>query len=115
MEAAGPFVRTFDEAEPYKQDEPGDARFNWLVKIDEVPGTAMARVRLKGPIRKTPAVHAFHQVYLVLNGAATVHLGEKSCRVGRPAVVVIPAGTIHAVEAAEGETIEYVYFNQFRI
>ena len=108
------FIRPFDQAEPYEQDEPGDARFSWLLKRNELPGLAIGRVRLTGPIHKTPAAHGeWEQVYLILKGTATVHLPDSRHRVEAPSVVVIPRHTLHSVELTANETLEYAFINQY--
>jgi len=110
-----PFVRSFAEAEPYHQEEPGEATFHWLLKKDEVPGLQMGRVELKGPIHKTPAVHEdFHQTYLLLSGSATIYLDDQQESVTAPAVVVIPKNTRHSVQVPQGAALSYVFVNQLR-
>jgi len=110
-----PAIIPFSQAEPYEQKEPGDATFGWLLKKDRVPGLQSGLVKLRGPIHKTPAAHEeFHQVYMVMNGTATIHLGGQSRRVSGPTVVIIPKGTRHSVELRAGEAIEYVFINQWR-
>ena len=112
-----PLVRRFEDAEPYEQSEPGLARFSWLLKLDEeggVPGLCMGRVQLQGPIRKTPAAHAdWDQVYLILKGSGTIHLGSEQHEVNSNAVVVIPRNTNHWVEVRQGDSLEYVYINRY--
>jgi mannose-6-phosphate isomerase-like protein (cupin superfamily) len=110
-----PFVRTFDQAKPYEQKEPGDARFNWLIEKDELPGMCVGRVRLKGPIHKTPGAHdTWDQAYLIISGSGTIHLAGQSHRVNGPTIVVIPRNTWHSVELAAGESLEYAFINQYR-
>jgi len=109
-----PLVRKFDDALPYQQPEPGDARFSWLIGQGEFPGVTCGRVRLKGPIHKTPATHTgWDQAYLVIRGSGTVHLAGKPHRVEGPTVILIPRGTHHSVELAAGEELEYAFFNQY--
>ena len=110
-----PLVRPFADAPAYEQKEPGDARFNWLIQKDEIPGLCVGRVRLKGPIHKTPAAHEeFHQTYLVLAGQGTIHVGSASHAIDGPTVVVIPKNTQHSVELKAGQEIEYAFINQYR-
>lgn len=110
-----PLVRTFTEAEPYEQDEPGEAHFRWLLRRDEVPGLQVGLVELVGPIHKTPAAHAeWNQAYIVLSGKATIHLGEDTHHVTEPTVVVIPKGTMHSVAVSAGDRVQYVFANQYR-
>ena len=109
------FIRTFTDAEPYEQDEPGEAHFAWLLKKDELPGLQIGLVELTGPIHKTAAAHAqWEQAYLILAGSGTIHLGDRSERVTEPSVVVIPRHTMHWVELGAGERLRYVFINQYR-
>jgi len=111
-----PLVRSFHDAEAYEQEEPGKATFHWLLKRDELPGLQVGLVELTGPIHKTPAVHAeFHQAYLIQSGCGTIHLGETRRRVDGPTAIVIPSGTRHSVELMAGESLKYVFVNQYRI
>lgn len=41
------FIRTLQEAEPYDQDEPGEALFHTMVNQDEIPGLSVGHVELK--------------------------------------------------------------------
>lgn len=108
-------IRRFEDAQRYEQEEPGDALFNWLLEEDEIPGLQIGRVRLRGPIHKTVAAHTeMHQVYLILNGCATIHLGAETQTVSGPTVVVIPKNTDHSVQVADGNSVEYVFVNQYR-
>ena len=110
-----PRVLSFEQAPAYTQPEPGDARFNWLLPKDEIPGLCIGRVRLRGPIHKTPAKHAeFHQVYVVLQGQCTIHLDGQSHLVSEPSIVVIPKNTMHSVELTAGQSVEYAFVNQFK-
>ena len=114
METHAPMIRNFEDAEPYEQEEPGNARFNWLIKQGEFPGISSGRVRLAGPIHKTPATHTeWDQAYFILAGSATIHLGNRSVKVNDPTVVLIPRGTHHSVELSEGESVEYIFVNQY--
>lgn len=111
-----PVVRPFSEAEPYEQVEPGDAKFSWVLKKDEIPGLQMGRVELKGPIHKTPATHAeFHQAYLIQSGNGTINLDGESRRLNGPTLVVIPRNTPHSVELQPDEQLCYVFVNQWKL
>ena len=110
-----PLVRSFQDGQPYHQEEPGDASFRWLLKQDEIPGISMGLVKLKGPIHKTPAAHSdFDQAYLVQSGSGLIRLGNDARRVDGPTVVVIPKNTIHSVELTDKEELCYVFVNQYR-
>ncbi len=107
-----PFIRPFDAAEPYTQDEPGDARFNWLVKKGELANMAVGRVRLKGPIKKTPAAHdSWDQAYIILSGKATMLLGEERHPINGPTMITIPRHTHHSIEVEAGDEVEYAFVN----
>jgi len=102
------------DGEPYTQDEPPGASFRWLLKPAQVPGMCLGHVTLQGPIHKTPAAHAdWDQVYLVLSGEGTIHLGEKSQAIRGQTVVVIPRNTRHSVQLAAGQTMTYVFINEY--
>ena len=108
------FVRPFSAAEPYEQDEPGQAAFRLALKKDEVPGLQVGLVELKGPIHKLPAAHEeWEQIYLILRGSGTVHLSGQAHRITEPSIVVIPRGAMHSVELLAGEELDYIYVNQY--
>jgi mannose-6-phosphate isomerase-like protein (cupin superfamily) len=110
-----PFVRPQQEWTPYTQPEPPGASFLRVLDQDEVPGLTLGHVTLNGPIHKTPATHDdWEQVYLILSGSGTVHLGGTSRKISGPGVIVIPRHTLHSVELAAGESLKYVYINQHR-
>ncbi len=109
-----PFIRSLREAEPYEQEEPGEASFHDLMKRDEIPGLQVGHVELKGPIHKTPGAHdAWHQAYFIYEGAGIVHLGDETRQVEAPALVSIPKHTNHSVEVPDGGVMRYIYINQW--
>ncbi len=109
-----PLIASFGDGEPYTQAEPPGASFRWLLKQGDVAGLCMGLVTLEGPIHKTPASHAeWDQVYLIFQGQGTIHLGEVSQHVSGPTVVVIPRNTRHSVQLAAGESIQYVFVNEY--
>lgn len=66
-------------------------------------------------VAKTKSLpHFFHtgydEVYYVLSGTGTVTLNGEASSLRPGSVVVIPAGTTHALEASEGEELEFVIF-----
>ena len=110
-----PFIRHCSEAEPYEQEEPGEAHFRTMLKLDEIPGLVVGHVELKGPIHKTPGSHAeWHQAYFVYFGSGIIHLGDKTQTVHAPTLISIPKNTHHSVEVPEGEEIRYIFVNQYR-
>src|SRR5688572_8652042 len=110
-----PFVRPISEWVPYKTDEQPGVAFLRILNTDEVPGMTLGQVTLTGPVHKTPATHDnWEQVYLILAGTGTVHLGNTSQKISGPSVVVIPRHAHHSVELRAGEELKYVYINQHR-
>ena len=110
-----PFVRHLSDAEPYEQDEPGEAAFHTMMREDEIPGLSAGHVALEGPIHKTPATHAdWHQAYFIYAGSGTIHLGDETHAVTAPAMVAIPKNTHHSVEVVAGESLRYLFINQWR-
>lgn len=111
---AQPLFRTFAQAKPYEQNEPGEAKFNWLIEKNELPGMCVGRVRLVGPIHKTPTAHEeLEQAYIILSGSGTIHLGDQHHHVSEPGVVIIPKNTLHSVELTQGQSLEYLFINQY--
>lgn len=109
-----PFVRPAAQWEPYTQAEPAGAAFVRVINRDEIPGLMIGRVTLTGPIHKTPATHTeCDQVYFVLSGQGVVHLAGKTHPLNGSAAVAIPRHTHHSVEVAAGETLQYIYINQY--
>jgi mannose-6-phosphate isomerase-like protein (cupin superfamily) len=53
---------------------------------------------------------AYDEVYYVLSGTATIKLNEKPYRLRPGSVVIIPAGTSHALEIDPGQELEFVIF-----
>lgn len=110
-----PFIRHLSEANPYEQEEPGEAFFHTMVVEDEIPGLSAGHVTLEGPIHKTPAIHTeWHQAYFIYSGSGVIHLGQKTCEVEAPVMVSIPKNTRHSVEVPAGESLKYLYINQWR-
>jgi len=109
-----PFIRHYSDAEPYEQEEPGEAHFRMMMKKDELPGLQLGHVVLKGPIHKTPASHEqWHQAYFVYSGSGIIHLGDKTQTVKAPVVVSIPRNTRHSVEVPDGGELHYIFVNQW--
>lgn len=108
------FLRPAAQWKPYTQPEPPGAEFWQVLDKGEIPDLSIGKVRLTGPIHKTPAAHAdWEQVYLILAGQGTMHLGTESKPINGPAVIVIPRYTHHSVEVALGQTLDYYYINQY--
>ena len=110
-----PFIRHYRDAEPYEQEEPGEAYFRMMMNKDEIPGLQVGHVELKGPIHKTPGAHdEWHQAYFIYAGSGIIHLGETTEAVEAPTMIAIPKDTHHSVEVPEGAEMRYIYINQWR-
>ncbi|MCA9539392.1 MAG: cupin domain-containing protein [Myxococcales bacterium] len=53
---------------------------------------------------------AYDETYYLLAGEGSIELGDEKHALRPGAVVVIPAGVPHALEADEGHTLEFVIF-----
>jgi mannose-6-phosphate isomerase-like protein (cupin superfamily) len=71
----------------------------------------VANVHIVKVSRGTTHFHAaYDEVYYVLGGTGRLSLKEESHALRPGAVVVIPAGVPHAIEADPGQTLEFVIF-----
>lgn len=52
----------------------------------------------------------YDEVYFVLGGRGRIRLDAHEHELRSGAVVVVPAGTVHSLEAEEGDTLEFVIF-----
>lgn len=105
MSEKHPLVRYEDETDPI--DCPyGDVR---RVVTGGEGGVANVHV-----VRVSKGGRHFHraydETYYVLEGHGSITLGESTHRLRPGAVVVIPAGLPHELEADEGETLGFVIF-----
>ena len=112
-DAAKPFIRKFDDGEPYAQPSGPNGRFNTLLPKGIVGDLNVGRVRMTGPSWNEPGAHEWSQLYLVLAGSGTMVIGDSQHPVAGPTVIQIPTNTEHYMKVAEGERIEYLYVNQF--
>jgi mannose-6-phosphate isomerase-like protein (cupin superfamily) len=107
------YVKKFEECLTYEQESGPNVEYQRLLPRGVVADLSMGLVTLVGPTYTKTGRHTdWHQVYLVISGSGTVKIGEKAVRVEGPTIVVIPYNTDHAVELAEGETMQYIYVNQ---
>ena len=106
------YYRPFDETEAYTQEDAAGLAFRKVLPAGIVPDVDMGLVTLMGPTHKWPGTHPWDQVYLVFRGTGWVHLAQERILIERPGIVVIPAGTLHSMEVAAGEVMEYVYVNR---
>ena len=71
-----------------------------------VANVHVARVKSLPPFFHT----GYDEVYYVVSGTGTVTLDGEISPLRPGSVVVIPAGVTHALQAAEGEELEFVIF-----
>lgn len=106
-------VRKFSEGEPYTQECGPNCEFRTILKKGEVGDMGAGVIKMKGPTWNKLAAHdKWHQFYIILKGKGTMQIGDEKFPVTAPSVVMIPFNTMHALQLAEGEEVEYVYVNQ---
>jgi mannose-6-phosphate isomerase-like protein (cupin superfamily) len=66
----------------------------------------VAKVRNLPPFFHT----GYDEIYYVLSGTGTVTLDDETIALRPGSVVVIPAGTRHSLQAADGQELEFVIF-----
>jgi mannose-6-phosphate isomerase-like protein (cupin superfamily) len=71
----------------------------------------VANVHVVRVSRGKPHIHrGYDEVYFVLAGHGRIHLGKREFALRPGAVAVIPAGTVHSLEADRGDALEFVIF-----
>lgn len=71
----------------------------------------VANVHLVRVTRGTTHYHAdYDEVYYVLSGRGAITIAETTHDLRPGAVVVIPRGLPHSLEAEEGDTLEFIIF-----
>jgi quercetin dioxygenase-like cupin family protein len=71
----------------------------------------LANVHVVTVTSGSPHVHAgYDETYYVLAGLGTITLGDGTYDLRPGAVAVIPRGTVHGLQAAEGQTLQFVIF-----
>lgn len=108
-------VEHVDELEYYEQDSGENIVYQFVVRPGTMGLLSSGRVRLKGPTTKEMDTHSdWHQAYYVIGGKGKIVVGDESYPAEAGYVARVPAGTNHGVVLAEGEEMEYIYFNAFR-
>jgi mannose-6-phosphate isomerase-like protein (cupin superfamily) len=71
----------------------------------------VANVHIVSVTKGTTHFHAgYDEVYYVLRGTGQILLGDKPHALRPGAVVVIPAGLSHSLDADAGQTLEFIIF-----
>jgi len=98
-------VQYLDESEPI------ECPFGQVRRVITGGAGGVANVHVVKVTRGTPHYHeGYDEVYYVLNGTGRLMV-ESTAHALRPgAVAVIPAGTTHALESADGSPLEFVLF-----
>ena len=100
-----PLVRQRDETTPT------DWPFGRMQRIVTGGEGGVANVQVAATTGLPPFFHTgYDEVYYVLSGQATLTLAGKAHRLRPGSVVVIPAGTSHALEVDAGQELEFVIF-----
>lgn len=111
---SGMYVKKFSECPTYTQESGPNVEYRNLLARGVIADLGMGLVTMQGPTRTHTDTHTgWQQVYLILSGSGTLHVGAESVHVDGPTIVGIPLHTPHSVELAEGETMQYIYVNQF--
>jgi len=109
---ADTLVRKFTECEFYQ--EGGRNAYYKIIPKGFMANTAAGYVVVKGPETTPPNSHTdWLQAYLIVGGSGTLVLGGVRHRVRSGMVATIPLETEHYVDVADGETLEYIYVNNF--
>lgn len=105
METIEPVVRYRRETRPVECPY-GDVQRIVTGGLGGVGNVHVVRVTAGSPHR-----HAgYDETYYVLGGTGTITLGEAAHRLEPGAVVVIPRGLVHSLQADPGETLEFIIF-----
>jgi len=100
-----PLVRHRDDTAPLP------CPFGEVQRIVTAGAGGVANAHVVRVTRGLPHVHAgYDEVYYVLAGTGTITLAGTEHGLRPGSVAVVPAGTVHALEAAPGETFEFVIF-----
>ena len=100
-----PFVGYLDQTDPIPCPY-GDVR-----RVVTGGAGGVANVHVVSVTRGAPHLHTgYDEVYYVLGGSGRVTLGEETVAVRPGAVVVVPAGLAHSVEADGDEPLEFIIF-----
>lgn len=90
---------------------PIDCPYGHVQRIVTGGAGGVANVHVVRVTRGTTHLHAgYDEVYYVLSGTGTVTLADQAEAIEPGSVVVVPAGVPHSLEAAPGETLEFVIF-----
>lgn len=108
------YLKHFSEIPTYSDAASQNQICRNILPSGVVPGLVVGYDTIEGPGRNGLGCHAeWDQVFVVLQGAGLLHLGDERIRLEAPCIVLIPANTNHDVEVAPGERIEYVYINKW--
>lgn len=100
-----PLVRHRQSAPPI------DCPYGQVQRIVTGGEGGIANVHVVSVTRGAPHAHSgYDEVYYFLSGSGTLTLAGQAEAVRAGSVAVIPAGVPHALEAAAGETLEFIIF-----
>ncbi len=80
-----------------------------LLQQGDVPdvGLSVTWVEVAPGARQRPHSHAPEQVYVVVKGRGTMHVGAETQEVGPGDLIYIPPNVTHGIENATNETLVY--------
>ena len=97
-----PIVRYVDETAPI------DCPYGTVQRVI-TGGDAPANMHLVRVSRGGEHYHlAYDEIYYVTSGIGQIHMGGRDYDLRPGAVAYIPAGLSHSLEAAEGDTLEFM-------
>jgi mannose-6-phosphate isomerase-like protein (cupin superfamily) len=100
-----PLVRYLDETEAL------DCPYGNVRRVVTGGVGGVANVHVVRVTRGKPHFHrGYDEVYFVLAGRGRMRLGESELELRVGAVAVVPAGTVHSLEAGGDDPLEFVIF-----
>ena len=100
-----PLVRYRDETEP------AACPYGDVTRVVTGGDGGVANVHVVRVTKGTTHYHAdYDEVYYLLSGRGSITIAKKDYELRPGAVVVIPRGLAHSLEAEEGDTLEFIIF-----
>jgi quercetin dioxygenase-like cupin family protein len=94
-----------------RQTPPIDCPYGQVQRVVTAGLGGIANVHIVRVTAGSPHVHrGYDETYYLLSGQGTITLGDATHRLEPGAVVVIPRGIVHSLQADPGHTLEFVIF-----
>ncbi|MFN8453459.1 MAG: hypothetical protein U0401_02120 [Anaerolineae bacterium] len=108
------YLKTFDEIPIYSDPGSQNQTCRDIMPRGIVPGMLVGYNILEGPGCTGLGNHTeWHQVFVVVQGSATLLRGAERIPVAAPCIIHIPPHTDHDMLVAPGQRVEYVYINKY--